>query len=72
MTDENLKTNFARDMVLLKQVGLHPVIVHGGGPQASHVFQKLVFNGQTRGQPTHPAERRDGAVSMHAKGPRAK
>ena len=33
MTDEALKKNFARDVVLLKQVGCHPVIIHGGGPQ---------------------------------------
>ena len=33
MIDNKLKNNFARDVVLLKQVGLHPVIVHGGGPQ---------------------------------------
>ena len=33
MIDDKLKNNFARDVVLLKQVGLHPVIVHGGGPQ---------------------------------------
>tara|TARA_Y100000817_G_scaffold177250_1_gene138434 strand:- start:88 stop:990 length:903 start_codon:yes stop_codon:yes gene_type:complete len=33
MTDEALKKNFARDIVLLKQVGCHPVIIHGGGPQ---------------------------------------
>ncbi len=41
MTDENLKNNFARDMVLLKQVGLHPVIVHGGGPQITSYLNKL-------------------------------
>jgi acetylglutamate kinase len=33
MTDDALKNNFARDVVLLKQVGCHPVIIHGGGPQ---------------------------------------
>ena len=33
MIDNKLKNNFARDVVLLKQAGLHPVIVHGGGPQ---------------------------------------
>ena len=32
MIDDKLKNSFARDIVLLKQVGLHPVIVHGGGP----------------------------------------
>ena len=33
MTDENLKASFASDVVLLKLVGMNPVIVHGGGPQ---------------------------------------
>ena len=32
MTEEALKHSFARDVVLLKAVGIHPVIVHGGGP----------------------------------------
>ena len=41
MTDETLKNNFARDVVLLKQVGLHPVIVHGGGPQITSYLKKL-------------------------------
>lgn len=34
MIDDKLKNNFARDVVLLKQVGLHPVIVHGGATGA--------------------------------------
>jgi acetylglutamate kinase len=33
MTDERLKHSFARDIVLLKLVGMNPVVVHGGGPQ---------------------------------------
>lgn len=41
MMDDTLKNNFARDMVLLKQVGLHPVIVHGGGPQITSYLKKL-------------------------------
>ncbi|MGN6200818.1 MAG: amino acid kinase family protein, partial [Solirubrobacterales bacterium] len=32
MLDEGLRENFARDVVLLKYVGLNPIIVHGGGP----------------------------------------
>ncbi len=35
MTDEALKHSFARDAVLLKAVGMHPIIVHGGGPRIS-------------------------------------
>ena len=33
MTDEKLKNSFARDIVLMKLVGMNPVVVHGGGPQ---------------------------------------
>ncbi len=40
MVDEKLKNNFARDVVLLKQVGLHPVVVHGGGPQINTYLKK--------------------------------
>jgi acetylglutamate kinase len=35
MVDDELKRSFAEDMVFLKQVGVHPVVVHGGGPQIS-------------------------------------
>ena len=35
MADDVLKANFARDVVLLKLVGMNPVVVHGGGPQRS-------------------------------------
>ena len=41
MTEERLKQSFANDIVLLKQVGMQPVIVHGGGPQIWTVLQKL-------------------------------
>ena len=41
MIDDKLKNNFARDVVLLKQVGLHPVIVHGGGPQITNYLEKM-------------------------------
>ncbi len=41
MTDENLKNSFARDIVLLKQVGVNPVIVHGGGPQIGSLLEKI-------------------------------
>lgn len=40
MTDDSLKNNFARDVVLLKQVGCHPVIIHGGGPQITEHLEK--------------------------------
>lgn len=41
MTDESLKNSFARDVVLMKLVGINPVIVHGGGPQIGSLLQKL-------------------------------
>ena len=41
MIDDRLKNNFARDVVLLKQVGLHPVIIHGGGPQITRYLEKM-------------------------------
>jgi acetylglutamate kinase len=41
MTDESLKQSFARDVVLLKQVGINPVIVHGGGPQIGALLEKI-------------------------------
>jgi acetylglutamate kinase len=41
MTDERLKYGFARDIVLLKLVGMNPVVVHGGGPQIDTLLQRL-------------------------------
>lgn len=41
MVDEALKANFARDIVLMKLVGLNPVIVHGGGPQIGDLLERL-------------------------------
>ena len=41
MVDEDLKRSFARDVVLLKQVGINPVIVHGGGPQIGKLLEQL-------------------------------
>jgi acetylglutamate kinase len=41
MEDENLKRSFALDMVLLKYVGINPVIVHGGGPQIGALLKSL-------------------------------
>ncbi len=41
MVDEALKNSFARDVVLLKLVGINPVIVHGGGPQIGQLLEKL-------------------------------
>lgn len=41
MTDEALKKSFARNIVLMKQVGLSPVVVHGGGPQIGSLLNQL-------------------------------
>jgi acetylglutamate kinase len=41
MTEERLKRGFARDVVLLKLVGINPVIVHGGGPQIDQALKKI-------------------------------
>ena len=41
MTDEHLKQSFARDIVLMKLVGINPIVVHGGGPQIGSVLEKL-------------------------------
>jgi len=41
MIDEDLKNSFARDMVMLKLVGINPIVVHGGGPQIGDLLNKL-------------------------------
>lgn len=41
MIDETLKNGFARDIVLLKLVGLNPVVVHGGGPQIGDLLKRV-------------------------------
>jgi len=41
MTDDALKAGFARDVALLKLVGMNPVVVHGGGPQIEQMLAKL-------------------------------
>ena len=41
MVDENLKRNFALDVILMKYIGINPVIVHGGGPQINRFLEKM-------------------------------
>lgn len=41
MTEEQLKLSFARNIVLMKQVGINPVVVHGGGPQIGQMLEKV-------------------------------
>ncbi|TDJ67653.1 MAG: acetylglutamate kinase, partial [Proteobacteria bacterium] len=41
MVDDSLKQNFARDVVLMKLVGMNPVVVHGGGPQIGEYLKRM-------------------------------
>ena len=41
MENEELKNSFARDMVLMKLVGMNPIVVHGGGPQIGELLERL-------------------------------
>mgnify|MGYP002651688117 FL=1 len=49
MTDERLKAAFAADMVFLRNCGIRPVVVHGGGPQISAMLKKLGIAGDFKG-----------------------
>ncbi len=49
MVDDELKSAFAQDMVFLHQVGLKPVVVHGGGPQISTMLDRLGIESEFRG-----------------------
>ncbi len=42
MVDEDLKSSFARDIVLMKSVGMNPIVVHGGGTQIGKYSKNLV------------------------------
>jgi acetylglutamate kinase len=46
MTDAQLKDSFARDIVMLKLVGINPVVVHGGGPQIEQLLQRVGKKGE--------------------------
>ena len=46
MTDPALQQDFAEDVVLLKLVGINPVVVHGGGPQIENLLQRLGKKGE--------------------------
>ncbi|ACZ30360.1 acetylglutamate kinase [Xylanimonas cellulosilytica DSM 15894] len=49
MVDDRLKAAFAHDMVFLRQVGLRPVVVHGGGPQINAMLSRLDIASEFRG-----------------------
>ncbi|MFW5431361.1 MAG: acetylglutamate kinase [Methylophilaceae bacterium] len=46
MTDEHLKQSFAQDVVMLKLVGMNPVVVHGGGPQINEMLDRIGKKGE--------------------------
>ena len=56
MTEPALKAGFARDVVMLKLVGMNPVIVHGGGPQIGDLLEE--DGHQERVPPGHARDRR--------------
>jgi acetylglutamate kinase len=49
MVDPDLKRAFAEDMVFLRMAGVHPVVVHGGGPQITAMLDRLGMPGEFRG-----------------------
>ncbi len=49
MIDDRLKHAFAQDMVFLRTAGIHPVVVHGGGPQISAMLARLGMEGEFKG-----------------------
>ena len=49
MIDEDLKRAFASDIVFMKRCGVHPVVVHGGGPQISDMLNRLGIASEFRG-----------------------
>ena len=49
MTDDALRRAFAADMVFLRTCGLHPVVVHGGGPQITAMLRRLGIEGDFKG-----------------------
>ncbi|MCD8493533.1 MAG: acetylglutamate kinase [Geovibrio sp.] len=48
MVDEELKLSFANDIVLMKYIGIRPVIVHGGGPQIGDMLKKTEYKDRVR------------------------
>lgn len=46
MTDETLKRSFAQNVVMMKQVGINPVVVHGGGPQIGQMLKRLTIESE--------------------------
>lgn len=57
MTDDALKNAFAEDMVFLRNCGIHPVVVHGGGPQISAMLKNSVLTVNSRVGSASPRRR---------------
>ena len=76
MEDSALREEFARDVVLLKYVGLNPIVVHGGGPEISAYMERLgipieFVGGPARLQRGHRRGREDGPDGQGQQGDRA-
>ena len=75
MANDELKESFAQDVVLLKYVGMNPVIVHGGGPQINSMLETLgveskFVRGMRVTDDAHDGHRRDGAGRLDQQGDR--
>ena len=76
MEDPDLREEFARDVVLLKYVGLNPIVVHGGGPEITAYMERLGLPVAVRGRSArvrrgHRRGRQDGARREGQQGDRA-
>lgn len=69
MVDPALSAGFARDVVLLKALGIHPVIVHGGGPQIGKLLEKLGIVSEFKGGLRVTDEQTMEVVEMVLSGP---
>src|SRR5260370_18878556 len=56
MEDAGLREEFARDVVLLKYVGLNPIVVHGGGPEITGYMERLGLPPEVLGGPPGSSE----------------
>ena len=76
MTDAGLTDDFARDVVLLKYVGMNPIVVHGGGPEITSYMERLgmevkFVEGPARDRRARHRGREDGAGRQAEQGHRA-
>ena len=57
MIDDDLKRAFAQDIVFMKRCGVHPVVVHGGGPQISTMLSRLGITSNSAVASGSPAQK---------------